>query len=245
MNLIDVNSIRDIKLKSGKNSISFHDKHHEYSFLLSKNTLFKRFLVQELQSFPVEILGNPLDKIHQFLSVNGQPSKLTTLFDTDLLVSRYSSKSRIIDTIFLPLYGKNKKVGERSGLNQWNARGRERHPNEVYIPIPAMVHKIAPSFFPDRDTSFDLLLPNEKLMIAKVYQDNSKALMSYSNRELGEWILRQVLGLKCGEVLTYEKLLDLRIDSVRLDKTENSTFEINFSAVGAYDNWLEEIDNAE
>jgi len=29
MNLIDVNSIRDIKLKSGKNSISFHDKHHE------------------------------------------------------------------------------------------------------------------------------------------------------------------------------------------------------------------------
>ena len=82
-------------------------------------------------------------------------------------------------------------------------------------------------------------------MSAKVCQDNSKALMSNSNRELGKWILRQVMHLNIGEVLTYKKLLDLGIDSLRLDKIEDSKFEINFATVGAYENWLEAIDNKE
>jgi len=34
---------------------------------------------------------------------------------------------------------------DKSGLNQWNARGRDRNPNEVYIPIPAEIHKNFPT----------------------------------------------------------------------------------------------------
>ena len=60
--------------------------------MLSKNTLTKRFLVQEIQSFPIKILENPLVKIHEFLSNKSQQNQLP-----------------IIDTVFLPLYGKNKQ----------------------------------------------------------------------------------------------------------------------------------------
>ena len=40
--------------------------------------------------------------------------------------------------IILPLYSvRDNNVPTKSGLNQWNAAGRKRHPNEVYIPIPS------------------------------------------------------------------------------------------------------------
>ena len=46
-------------------------------------------------------------------------------------------------------------------------------------------------------------------MQSKVCQDGGKALMLYSNREIGQWILRDVLRLREGELLTYEKLQTL------------------------------------
>lgn len=126
---------------------------------------------------------------------------------------------------------------EKSGLNQWNAEGRQRDSNEVYIPIPAEIHHFFPAFFPDRDTPFTLRLPDGRQMQAKICQDNGKALMSYSNKELGQWILRDVLGLNEGELLTYDKLQTIGIDSVRIDKISDDQFEINFSATGSYDNF--------
>ena len=38
-------------------------------------------------------------------------------------------------------------VFEKSGLNQWNAGGRPRHSDEVYIPIPSEIHKNFQGFF--------------------------------------------------------------------------------------------------
>ena len=84
-----------------------------------------------------------------------------------------------------------------------------------------------------------LKLPDGRQMQSKICQDNGKALMSYSNRELGQWILRDVLGLKEGELLTYDKLQAIGIDSVRIDKISNDQFEINFSATGSYDDFKE------
>lgn len=59
--------------------------------------------------------------------------------------------------------------------------------------------------------------------------------MSYSNRELGQWLLRDVLKLKEGELLTYEKFQIIGIDSVRIDKIDNSNFDINFAKIGSYE----------
>jgi len=62
--------------------------------------------------------------------------------------------------------------------------------------------------------------------------------MSPSNRELGIWLLRQVLSFKEGELLTYIKLQIIGVDSVRIDKISHDRFEINFVACGSYENFL-------
>lgn len=222
MDYIDIPNIVDIK--QTKNSIKFNDGIHDYSFNLSKSTLTKRFITHKpLYEFNVKILEDPLRDIKNCFT------KQKLLYD---------DKLNIRETIFLPLYGKNKKVFERSGLNQWNAAGRIRDANEIYIPIPSTVHKKSPNFFPSRDEPFNLLLPNGKILQSKVCQSGDKALMSYSNKALGKWLLRDVLSLKKGELLNYQKLQSIGIDSVRIDKLDNNNYEINFSALGKYEEYL-------
>jgi len=222
MDLINIDKIHIDKIN--KNSIVFNDEIHEYSFLLSKSTLTKRFITSNtLSEFDVEILEDPLVELQKLLSNN------------DLL---FENQKRIKQTIFLPLYGKDKKVYEKSGLNQWNAKGRARDANEVYIPVPALIHKKFPNFFPGRDAPFDLKLPSGNILKSKICQDGGKALMSTSNKELGKWILRQVLKLKEDELLTYEKLQEIGIDSVRIDKISNKRYEINFSKINSYENFF-------
>lgn len=223
MSLINIEKIRNIK--KNRNSIVFDDELNEYSFSLSKSTLSKRFVTDFIvESFDVNIIENPIEELRKISEIN----------------SEKSSKRKINSTVILPLYGKNFTVFERSGLNQWNANGRKRHLDEVYVPIPVEVHKIKPDFFPSRDIPFDLILPNRKIMRSKICQDGSKALMSYSNKELGKWLLRKVLKLDEGELLTYEKLQLIGIDSVRIDKFDDSTYEINFSENGSYEKFIEE-----
>ncbi len=222
MNFINIENIKGIR--ENKGSITFNDGVEEYSFLLSKNTLTKRFNTSNLlQHFEIEILENPLD----FLVDCMQNMSSLACFQPK-------------ETIFLPLYGRNHTVFNNSGLNQWNANGRTRNINEVYIPVPIDVHKDYPNFFPNRQTPFNLKLPNGKTIQTKICQDNGKALMSYSNRELGQWILRDVLKLNEGELLTYDKLQVLGIDSVRIDKINDDNYEINFAKSGSYDKFIQE-----
>ena len=222
---VDIDSIKVIK--DDNNSIRFNDGQNDYSFLKSKSTLTKRFITDPvLYEFDVDILEDPLFELHK-------------LFYGENLLSEVEKgiENKIKETIYLPLYGRDKIVFERSGLNQWNAEGRARHPNEVYIPIPVDIHKNHPLFFPHRDTPFSLILPNGETMKSKVCQDNSKALMSFSNKKLGKWILRDVLNLAENQLLTYEKLEILGIDSVRIDKIGELEFEINFAKNGSYENF--------
>jgi hypothetical protein len=222
MDTINLDKIHNIK--TNKNSIAFEDDKNEYSFLLTKSTLTKRFVTTPvLYEFDVEILKDPLFELKTLLA------RKELFLDTDNIIKQ---------TIYLPLYSTKKGeniVFEKSGLNQWNAGGRARNPNEVYIPIPKKIHKNFAGFFPDRDTPFNLRLPNGKIMQSKVCQDGGKALMSYSNRELGQWILRDVLKLEEGSLLTYDKLQEVGIDSVRIDKISNSDFEISFTKIGSYE----------
>jgi len=75
-------------------------------------------------------------------------------------------KDKIVDYIVLPLYSpKSGKVEECSGLNQWNAGGRQRNPDEVYINFPTWIHKVKKGFFEyntedNKTDSFDVKLPN-------------------------------------------------------------------------------------
>ena len=226
MDIIELDKIKNIS--QNKNIIFFKDGLNEYSFNITKSTLYKRFLTKvPLLDFSVEILEKPFGVLESLFKKAGK----SILF----------SPLKAQEHIFLPLYsGKNgeKTVWEKSGLNQWNASGRSRDPNEVYIPIPAQIHKKHPGFFPPRDSSFTLILPDGSEMSAKVCQDNSKALMSDPNSALGKWILRNVLKLKERELLTYEKLRRIGLDSVVIYKADEGKYDIDFTKTGSYEKFM-------
>lgn len=222
MDRIDIQNIKN--MKANKSSIAFYDGMHEYSFLLSKSTLTKRFKTENtIFEFDIDILKDPLIDLQNFF----KKEKILLL-----------QKQKIKQTIFLPLYGGNQTVFAKSGLNQWNAGGRERHHDEVYIPVPKIIHQTFPKFFPNQDTSFFLRFPDGEEVSAKICQDNGKALMTQSNRKLGKLLLRDGLKLEIGELVTYEKLQLLGIDSVRIDKINSIHFQINFSKNNSYEEFI-------
>jgi hypothetical protein len=225
MDQVEIDKIKNID--AGKNIISFEDSSNEYSFNITKSTLYKRFLTKNvLLDFPVEIMENPFDALES----------LFKKAEREILFAPVKTQEHI----FLPLYSVKrgeKIVPEKSGLNQWNALGRPRNSNEVYIKIPSWINKAYPEFFPPRDTSFTLLLPNGLEMSAKVCQDNEKALMSNPNSALGEWLLRDVLDLKERELLTYSKLERIGLDSVVIYKTGADRYDIDFTKAGSYESF--------
>lgn len=230
--LIDINSIKDVKVTARGATIQFSDSNAEYSFNNSKSTLYKRFITpdQVLLDVPVRILTDPFSAVEKLISEAG------LIF----------APVKVLPHVFLPLYsmrGGTKRVPEKSGLNQWNAAGRPRDPNEIYIPIPAWVHRKFEGFFPPRDGAFELTLPDGTTMSAKVCQDNSKALMSNPNSALGKWLLRDVLNLREKELLNYDKLQTIGLDTVVIYKIDNEHFDIDFTRVGSYEKF--EVENGE
>jgi hypothetical protein len=246
MPLINLDKIK--KVKDTGPSIKFQDDQNEYNFNLSKSTLFKRFWTNKPAiRVPVEIMADPLSLLDSILQESGSKygrrrEQLSTNFEAiaeqaDIVLQLEEPE---FERAYLPLYGNGKKVYDKSGLNQWNASGRKRGSDEVYIPVPIKFHRKCEGFFPPRDTKFELLLPGRKKVSAKICSQNSKALYSDPNEELGKWILRDVLRLQDGELLTIDRLYHLGIDSVRIDKLENGVYEMNFAAVNSYEDFINE-----
>lgn len=242
MDLIDIDRIHSIQISEA--SISFKDGKNDYTFNLSKSTLFKRFefnKIEPVKQFEVTIDENPLETLTNAFNISSE--------ETTTLTGDSEEKC-----IILPLYSfsasKGKFVPEKSSLNIWNASGRPRDPNEAYIAIPRKIHNyidqnyadVDLKFFPNRDTPFKLILPNGDSLDAKICQDNSKALMTNPNKDLGKWILRKVLKLSEGEILTYNRLQELGIDSVRIAQVdvtgEELIYSIDFCPVGKYDEFV-------
>lgn len=213
--LVDTEHIYDVN--DTETSISFNDGRNEYSFNKSKSVLQKRFyLPKDYVEVPVKILEEPLELLSLLLRNQTETARI------------HRAEVKGYDYIILPLYSESggvRNVPEKSGLNQWNAGGRRRNANEVYIPIPKSIHHSYPDFFPDRDTPFELRLPDGSVLSAKVCQDGGKALMSNPNSALGEWILRKVLRKKEGELVTIDDLITYGIDSIKVV----STHEINLA----------------
>ena len=162
-----------------------------------------------------------------------------------------------VDFVILPLYstrGVTKTVEAASGINQWNAGGRQRKYGEAYIPIPALVHRLAPGFFPDRDKPFELVLPNSTEPVnAKVCQQGSKALMSNPNDRLCRWLYK-VIDSKFSdydfdrpparEPFTYSDLQKVGRDSVIVIKDRTSShlkYEIRFAELGRFEEFIDEF----
>lgn len=227
MDMIDIRNIKKIERKS-KNSIHFTDGLNEYSFNLSKSTLYKRFECEaSLADIQIDILDEPYESL---TCINKSTPKL---------LKHISSKP----FIYLPLYAPSSKDLEpapASGINQWNAKGRPRHQDELYIPIPAWIHKEFATFFPNNNSDkFELILPNGESLNAKMCQSGQKGLMSNPNKALGKWILRDVLKVPVGNIIDRKYLEKIGIDSVIVFKISNSKYKIDFASIGKFEEFKE------
>lgn len=224
MSKIDIDNICDIKRIS--NTIQFNDKINEYSFNLSKSTLYKRFnCTDSLKDIKVDILENPFE----------------VLTNLNLTQSSILKEVSSYPFIYLPLYAPSSKdlePGISSGINQWNAGGRDRHEDELYIPVPSWIHQKFKGFFPDNnDDKFELELPDSTVLNAKMCQAGQKGLMSNPNKALGKWILRDVLKIPPRTLIDRSYLNKIGIDSVIIIKIDENKYKIDFASLGKYENF--------
>ena len=270
---IDIPNIK-LDLKRGNdNSIYFSDGKHTYHFSLSKNTLYMNFDdMEELDRFSVEIIADPYEVLSALLlkdigagtekttEVSNKPT-VTAKDVAELVYTSIPKKNQLCLRLYATKSDGTKYVPDKSGLNQWNAGGRARNANEVYIPYLADDRARSEGFFPPRDKPFDLMLPNGEWISAKVCQgayprlpdeeynllskkekeiedkrrQTGKSIMSNPNLKLGEWLLRDVFELKPRTLVTYEMLKIFNIDSVMFTKLSDNKFTVDFCTLGTYE----------
>lgn len=228
---INISQIKNIDKRN--NTISFEDDKNKYGFYIPKSTLYMHFdELIEIKSLEVDINEDPYELLERLKNEQSESAKEKTSF---------------IEKAYLPLYSetrtKGRYVPEKNSLNIRFAKGRKRNIYEVGIPVPIEFHKEHPEFFPPRSTPFDLVLPNGKCLTATICQDNGKALMSRPNKELGKWIIDDVLRLDPNVKITYEMLAKFGIDSVSIDKVfdveKNKTYyKINFATLNSYELYM-------
>lgn len=258
--------------RGNANNIYFTDGNHTYHFNKSKSTLYMIFDDMELMDeFEVEIVDDPYDLLARVL---GEERIEDEHVGVEGVAEAFTHRMERYRQLCLRLYATDrdgrKYVPERSGLNQWNANGRARDVNEIYIPYLKEDRERDLDFFPPRDTPFTLALPDGTEISAKVcqrayrklsdaeYENLSeeekriedekslvgKSIMSNPNKILGEWLLRDVLQIQEGTVITYDMLRVYNIDCVVFTKISDRTYRIDFGELGTYERFygLEDVE---
>jgi hypothetical protein len=226
-------------VKSTEKSLIFTDSFNKYNFSRSKSVLQMQFnSLKPLDTLDVDVLENPLSFLEKCFEKSELSAILTPI------------KSIVLDELYLPLYSTRfgqsyGEVQEKSALNQWCAGGRKRSYGEVYIPVPEVIHELKPDFFPSQDTRFQLQLPNKTSISSKLCQANAKALMSYSNTALGEWLLEDVFKRNPlnPQPITRDYLNAVGIDAVKISKLDETHYTIDFAKTGSFEDFLLAQDN--
>ena len=226
MYIINDNKIEILpSAKRSPHIIQFRDENGNYFFHTTKNTLYHYFFYQK----PFEIINVPREIDYQLLSETMQ-------IMTEEKVKNEKKLIKLNEYVILPLYSTaTGDVPEKSRINGWNARGRPRDLDEIYISIPIAVHKNKPNFFPEKGVKFKLLTEDNQVFSAKVCQQNSKALMTDPNKALGKWLLRDMLKLRKGILATYEHLRMKGADTVVIYKLKSDEYLIALHSFGGYE----------
>jgi len=256
LEMIEIDRIRLTASGEGnKPNIEFEDGANKYTFNVSKNTLYKTFDLQKGENSPmfqVSIIENVLEYMTE-----GNLSKELSLLVRKKGIEMSELDKGIsfvpgVDFIILPLYStRTRQVPERSGINQWNASGRERQFGEGYIPIPIEVRRKCSSFLPEIEEIFNLNMPNGRLLKSKVCQQDGKALMSNPNKDLCEWLFKLIDSsewtsrkrLTERRPYTYDDLMTVGKDSVKLTKSLSrpNTFDMEPMPIGSYEKFIAEL----
>lgn len=165
------------------------------------------------------------------------------------------SRYKLRNVIYLPLYQDKKEtpfVSDCSGINVRHGKSKNKGSNtsrpeyEVEVRISTWIHYLFPKFFgidasdknqvKDADLNdFDLILPDGRILRGRIKQAGGKSLQTDPQGALGEWILKDVLGLSNGEVVTWSYLESLGIDSLKVTKIDDKHFKITVAETGAYE----------
>ena len=251
--LIDINSIKLNSKLNSSSHIHFNDKNNRYIFNTAKSTLYKYFDFSKgsnSKNVKIRINEDIFDSLIQgeifsrlFSKEGFMPGNLfrgVNLEDAEF--------------ILLPLYSTSTgTVSEKSGINQWNAGGRNRKFGEGYIPVPSLIHKYFPNFFPKKDINFKISTPDERKLNVKICQQGGKALMSNPNNLLCDWLFRMIdeseLKSRKRQMLsqpyTYEDLLKIGKDSVKIYKIRNSENDFSYflepASIGSYEEFISNL----
>lgn len=238
--LIQLDSLKLIERNKG--TITFTDGLSLYKFYTSKSVLLKEFNASSsyvLDRIPIIQYEDPFEMLKMIK------------IPEDIKVKKEH------EVIFLPIYSDSSmKVHEKSGFNAWNAASKTKGSSklrpdfEAYIPIPKWIHEVFPNFFGFdalnrqeriQADSFNLHLPDGRMIKAIVTQDGGKSLQTNPQSVLGKWILHDVLGLKARELLTLERLYKLGVDSLKITKLNDKNFKIELAETYAFEKWKIDI----
>lgn len=233
MNPINIDKIALIPTNNKR--LAFKDDNETYTFDSSKSTLYKKFTTDK---YFVNIDVVPLDKPIEALK--------------ELSIFKDKTKVNFYETIILPLYSHDRKTKKpritKNGLNSWCAVGRknkkgeikERHPYEVAIPFNTVLRDAYQDFFPPIGKHFEGELPNGKTITLSVCQQGGKAIMSNPNKDLGEWILHDLLGRSPSNnnPVDYKDLLAVGFDAVFFQKLPNGKYKLAFGEVGELEQFI-------
>lgn len=245
--LIDIDSLELIK-SDGK-TYTFKDRLHNYKFYKSKSVLLEEFNASQCEiitQIPIEQFDDPFELIRMIELPNRNKETICKE-----------------EEIYLPLYQDKKEgriVSNCSGINIRHSKSKSKGSNtprpeyEIEVRVSKWIHHVFPNFFGinalseddiknDRLNDFDLILPDGRILRGRIKQQNGKSLQTNPQGALGEWILSDVLGLKNREVVTWELLDKLGIDSIKIIKQDDKQFRITVAETGAYEKF--KIDNIE
>lgn len=245
--LIDIDSLE--LLKSDGKTYTFKDRLHNYKFYKSKSVLLEEFDASQCEiitQIPIEQFDNPFELIRMIELPNVKKE----------IMCEY-------EEIYLPLYQDKKEgriVSNCSGINIRHSKSKSKGSNtprpeyEIEVRISKWIHHVFPNFFGinalseddiknEKLNDFDLILPDGRILRGRIKQQNGKSLQTNPQGALGEWILSDVLGLKNREIVTWELLDSLGIDSIKIIKQDDKHFRITVAETGAYEKF--KIDNIE
>lgn len=121
----------------------------------------------------------------------------------------------------------DKRTGDppaKSGIN-WGQRPN-RDPNEAYINIPANIGRSG--FFPERSEQFTVLTDDGDSFIMVRAQDAGKGIETTQNNSLLGRYLRTRIGVKSGEYVTRQHLVEYGRTNVTFRKIDEETYEMDF-----------------
>jgi len=180
-------------------------------------------LAQEIAAIEADTVDCLQSDVFEKVPVSYKTPEHQFLVDSSALGAIAASKP----FVFLPLTdGKGQCVPARSGLNWGQRPGRE--PNQAYIPIPGLIHRLNPDFFPPRKQEFTIITDDGFSFVCVVAQDKDKAIETrYDNSILGRYF-RKRLGVKMGNPVSINDLIRYGRQNVTIYRLDDETYFLDF-----------------